>query len=73
MIPESKKAMLEFYNQGIELYFKKDFKEAMHFFKKALDVDPEDGPSKLHYYRCVEYIKNPPPDDWDGVFTMKTK
>ncbi len=73
MIPEKKQKMLDFYNQGIELYFDKKFKEAMEYFKKALEVDPSDGPSKLHYYRCKEYVKHPPSKEWDGVFTMKTK
>lgn len=73
MIEEKKKNMLQYYNKGIEAYFARDFKSAMEYFKKALEVDPDDGPSRLHYLRCKEYIKNPPPENWDGVFTMKTK
>jgi hypothetical protein len=23
--------------------------------------------------RCQDYLSEPPPEDWDGVFTMKTK
>jgi hypothetical protein len=49
------------------------FKEAQKSFAKALKVDPEDGPSKVYFARCKHYIQNPPPEDWDGVFVMKTK
>ncbi len=73
MLSEEKKALLELYNQGIKLYFQKDFKNAITKFQKALEIEPNDGPSKLQYLRCVEYIKNPPPADWDGVFTMVSK
>ncbi|MFN3412380.1 MAG: tetratricopeptide repeat protein [Exilispira sp.] len=73
MLSEEKKALLKYYNEGIELYFNKDFKNAAIKFQKALEIDPDDGPSKLQYLRCVEYIKNPPPESWDGVFTMVTK
>lgn len=73
MLSEKKKAVLKYYNEGIECYFSKDFKSAMEKFQKALEIDPDDGPSKLQYLRCIEYIKNPPPENWDGVFTMVSK
>lgn len=73
MIDEKKKKVIEFYNAGIEKYFGKNFTEAAAYFKKALETDPEDGPSKLQYLRCLEYIKEAPPPDWDGVFTMVSK
>jgi len=49
------------------------FAEARDMFAKALQIDAEDGPSKVYLDRCEEYVENPPPDDWDGVYTMKTK
>jgi len=70
---EKKEKLLQYYNKGIEAYFARKFSEALSYFKKALEVDPDDGPSKLHYLRCKEYIKNPPPPDWDGVLSLKTK
>ena len=49
------------------------FEAAKEIFAKALQVDKEDGPSKVYYVRCKHYIDNPPPEDWDGVFSMTTK
>jgi tetratricopeptide (TPR) repeat protein len=73
MISDSKRNMLSYYNKGLGLYKEMKFIEALKSFKKALEYEPEDGPTKLYISRCEELIKNPPPPDWDGVFTMTTK
>ncbi|MBI9103349.1 MAG: tetratricopeptide repeat protein [Spirochaetales bacterium] len=73
MITEEKKQVLELFNEGRKCYKLMDFKRAREFFGKALKVDPEDGPSKVYFARCKHYIDSPPPEDWDGVFVMKTK
>lgn len=73
-MPDAKMtAVLENYNTGLELYKAKKFVEAKSFFQKALESIPEDGPSKLYVERCDQLIATPPPDNWDGVFTMTTK
>jgi hypothetical protein len=73
MISESQKKVLELFNEGRKNYKLMNFDKAKDFFAKALKVDPEDGPSKVYLARCKHYIQNPPPEDWDGVFVMKTK
>jgi adenylate cyclase len=61
------------YNQGMRLYLSRNFKDACQEFKKALEVFPDDGPSKLYLQRCDILGDYPPPEDWDGVFTMRNK
>ena len=39
----------------------------------SIKIDPDDGPSRIYFERCEEYIKDSPPEDWDGVYVMKTK
>jgi len=73
MISETKKKLLEMFREGRKSYKLMRFREALDMFGKALKVDPDDGPSKLYYARCKHYLENPPPEDWDGVFVMKTK
>jgi hypothetical protein len=51
----------------------RNFKEAYEYFSRCLQIDPNDGPSKVYLERCQEYMNNPPPPDWDGVFEMKSK
>jgi len=65
--------LINTYKQGIDLYVNRKFQEAYDAFKKALEIYPEDQPSKLYMQRCDVLINFPPPPDWDAVFTMKTK
>jgi hypothetical protein len=73
MISETKKKILKHFAAGRKNYKLMKFKEAQACFAKALSLDAEDGPSKVYYARCKHYLTNPPPEDWDGVFVMKTK
>ena len=65
--------LLDTYNEGLTLYKGKKWDDAIKKFEKALKLDGNDGPSKLYLARCKHFKKNPPPEDWDGVFTMTTK
>lgn len=65
--------ILELWNLAFENYHKKDFQKALENFKKCLEVWPEDSASLLYIERCQEYTQEPPPEDWDGVFEMKSK
>jgi hypothetical protein len=49
------------------------FEQARDEFAKAREIDPADGPSNKFYERCLEYIDNPPEEDWDGVYRMTEK
>jgi hypothetical protein len=73
MISEQKRKVLGFFAEGRRYYKLMNFADAQKSFAEALKVDPEDGPSKIYYLRCKHYIEVPPPEDWDGVFVMKTK
>jgi hypothetical protein len=73
MISEAKRQVLDLFDQGRKAYKLMEFEEARKHFARALQIDAEDGPSKVYYARCKHYIENPPPGDWDGVFVMTTK
>ena len=73
MLTEEKKQALELFAQGSKFYKLMQFNEARKSFAKALEADPTDNPSKVYVERCAYYLENPPPEDWDGVFTMTTK
>jgi tetratricopeptide (TPR) repeat protein len=73
MISEEKKKVLQYFTQGRKLYKLQNFPEAVKYFAAALKLDPNDGPSKEYLKRCKEFVENPPPEDWDGVYVMKTK
>jgi adenylate cyclase len=72
-IDPKKLEMLELYTAGLKLYRERRFTEAMHSFYSAMEIVHEDGPSQLYFSRAEKYMKNPPPENWSGVFEMKTK
>jgi adenylate cyclase len=63
---------LEDYNTAMDLYKQKKFAEASAYFEKCFSAQ-QDFTSKVYLERCKAYIENPPDEDWDGVFVMKTK
>ncbi len=73
MIDEKKRKVLELFSKGREHYKLQEFETALKYFKEALAVDPEDGPSQTYVERCEHYLTDPPPTNWDGVYVMKTK
>lgn len=65
--------VLPMYISGIECYENRQWDRAVSFFRQCLRLIPDDGPSKLYLRRVQEFAKNPPPDDWDGVYQLKSK
>ena len=64
---------VDYYTKGLYAYRNQDWEKAVNFFKKALEITPDDGPSRTMLLRCDEFKANPPGKDWNGSFTMKTK
>jgi adenylate cyclase len=56
------------YCRGLELYRNRRWNEAISYFRHALQLDPQDGPSLTYIERCESYKITPPPDDWKGTF-----
>lgn len=72
-IPDAVQRMLTHYHDGLSAYRERRWTDAYDSFTSALTVHPGDGPSLLYTDRCREFTNNPPPPDWDGIFTMRTK
>ncbi len=70
---DTKSKLLEVYNRGLGFYRQKNWEKAMETFREALEIDPDDGPSRAYVERCRQYMENPPPPDWDGVYTLTEK
>ena len=66
-------ALLASYYEAYAAYEAKDFATALQLFEKTLAMDPDDGPTQTFVDRCKEYVENPPPADWDGVFQFTSK
>ncbi len=65
--------VVPFYQDGLAAYRAQQWENAIRLFGTALGHHPEDGPSQVLLNRCVYYKNNPPPESWDGVWTMREK
>jgi adenylate cyclase len=72
-ISPEKRKLLDLFAKGLAFYRERCFAEAENRFQEALLVDPQDGPSRTYVARCQEFMLEPPPPSWDGVFEMRTK
>jgi len=72
-VDESILKMTALYAEGLHFYRQQHWGAAMEKFDAALEISPDDGPSKAMRDRCDDYQKEPPPQDWNGSYTMKTK
>ena len=70
---ERNRPVLELYRKGLAAYKARDFGAATQAFEAALQLDPADGPSRVHLSRAQEYLVTPPLPDWAGVYEMRSK
>lgn len=67
------KEKIKRFHVGLALFEERHWEEATRIFEKVLEMDPEDGPAATYKKRCADFLKKPPTDTWDGVFTLSTK
>lgn len=72
-VDETGLKMTGLYAEGLHLYRQQNWDAAMDKFDAALEIAPDDGPSKAMRDRCASYKITPPSPDWNGSYTMKTK
>jgi adenylate cyclase len=61
------------YQNARSAYQRRDFKQAVQIFRQALRLKDNDQATLTHIRRSQQYLLNPPPTNWDGVYTMTTK
>ncbi|MFC1651011.1 CHASE2 domain-containing protein [Candidatus Latescibacterota bacterium] len=70
-ISSDKLRIIAEFEKGLELYHNRNFNEALEIFSKLSGEG--DKPSDVFIRRCTDFIKTPPPPDWNGVWVMKRK
>lgn len=68
----SKAQVLDF-QKAYKAYHEKNFENARDLLSQAEAKYPEDGVVKVYQLRTKEFLINPPPQNWDGVFERRTK
>jgi adenylate cyclase len=64
---------LDNYNKGLRTFYMREWKLAQEYFEKVFETNNNDFLSKLYLERSIEFERNPPPDNWDGVVTLEEK
>jgi adenylate cyclase len=64
---------LSIFKDALAAYRARRWDRAVELFEKVLKLHPEDKPSKTYIQRAAELKANPPPEDWRGVWVMKSK
>ena len=70
---EQKQELAHAFKEALHLYKERQWQQAQAQLQAILQRNPADGPATVYAERCAEFIKQPPPDDWDGVFNMQSK
>jgi len=64
---------LQLFSYGRSAYREGLWQQAANYFQEVLRRKEDDGPARLFLRRCLEFVKNPPPPNWQGVFILDRK
>jgi adenylate cyclase len=72
-IKDKKHKILKPYHEALELYYSRQWPEAVKIFKECLTIYREDPVIHMHLERCLQFKENPPPENWKGIIKMSEK
>jgi adenylate cyclase len=66
-------AAVELFHKALRLYEQRAWDGAASAFREVMSMDGHLAAAKIYVQRVMDLKANPPPADWDGVFTMSKK
>jgi len=73
LLVEPNDKLVEEFEKGLNLYYKKKFKEAKKHFEACPKIKKDDVPSRIFIERCEAFLKSSPKKGWDGSYEAKEK
>jgi adenylate cyclase len=79
LVCEKEEASLEvqrfnsLFTEAVHQYRKRNFQEAVKMFQETLRIKSNDLASRVYIDRCEAYMRNPPDENWNGVYESKSK
>lgn len=70
---ETQIKIVEIFENALNLFELRKWKEASATFKDVLKIDREDKPSVRYIQLCEKFIEKEPESNWDGVFNLTSK
>ncbi len=67
------RTLVKFFSEALSLFRERSFQKARDKFADILGTFPDDVPSIVYFERCSQYITQPPPAEWEGVYIAKEK
>lgn len=64
---------VNYFKSALSYYRKGEWDRAGATFREAIALHPQDQLAQMYVERCEHLKCNPPGDEWDGVWVMKTK
>jgi adenylate cyclase len=62
---------IQLFDRGVNCYRDRQWQKAIVCFQNALKIKADDRACEVFIKRCYLYQKNPPPDNWQGVFVWR--
>lgn len=66
--------LISHYRNGLRLFYNRNWNESKQIFEEILEQNPQDSLTKKYYQHCINYLEQPPGEEWQGIFDLsKTK
>lgn len=72
-VEPGKLRVAELYRQALEVHWQRRWDEAIALFRQALELDPDDAPSRTMLRRVEGYREAPPAEGWQGEYVRESK
>jgi adenylate cyclase len=72
-IPVNLRKLMDVYENGLAVYFERDWKFALQHFNTVLKYRPSDGPSQVLAARCRRFMVQSPPETWNLIWECHAK
>ena len=70
---EQQRNLCAIFTEGLNVYYKQSWEEAIKAFYEVMKTYKRDGPSTFYLHLCENYRVNPPGEEWDGLVRLRNK
>jgi adenylate cyclase len=71
--PPERRKLVAVFHEALDNFEHRAWRRAAEGFRESFSIKNGDGPSKKYFDRCRAFLKEPPADDWDGVYNIMEK
>ncbi len=72
-VSEEKIRGLRVFEEGLELYWKREWEKALEAFHETQRLIPHDPPAQVFIHRAKHFQLHPPPEGWKGEYKRASK